>query len=235
MTKVSSTHVFRPKRLHRDIAIVTIVSFALFGGICVPILLQDEQGRIAAWWLGLESAACVCLGGYSLRYYHRAGITIAGNTLTCQGVFRRRSCRIEDVTSVVWRTWPVGGSAVIRSPTTRVVIDFGNFRMENACELAEWVRNSFPHAIQEQLPKYEYLHRCWQPTREPILSFAGHWTIIAILSLGVVVLTYGAMFHNEMPYRLGVAAAMFACAAVITLAHFRFQIVHGAFKQPPRP
>lgn len=223
MPTVTSTHVFRPNRSYRDMAIALIVLFALIGGIGVPIfLLQDERGRSKAWWLGLESAAFVCLGLYFLRYYQVGEIAIATDTLTFRGVFRRRSCRIEEVNRVEWRVRPMGGCVIIRAPTKRFVINFVDYSHDDAAALMDLIHSAFPNAIQANVDSCLGFKSWHLAPPEPAISNRGHLVIAGLFTVGSVALGHCATLG--LPQNYALAAGVSALAAVATLAHRHVQI-----------
>lgn len=109
----------------------------------------DEFPRpvAAAILFGTFWSGWVLLSVWLLCAYYRERLFLAGDRVTKQGVIFRRSLAIAELSSVRWRGFPRQGSVVLRTSSTRIVIEFGNYESHVQDEIIAFVQQHAPPAI----------------------------------------------------------------------------------------
>jgi len=143
----------RVRKSYLIIGIFCAIGFAAFGTWSVLVAALNLDGSFprplpAAVFFGAFWGGWFVLSLYIIAASCREELTITSDSITQQGIFRTRTTAISGVTSLKWRTWPVGGSVVIRYPNSRIKIHFDNFLPHEREELTFRLRELLPEDRQ---------------------------------------------------------------------------------------
>ena len=105
--------------------------------------------------LGIFWSGVMLLGVWTIAGYFRNRLFFGKTAIVQRGVFRSRTLEVGEVLQIKWRTWPVGGSVVIRTHSERASIELSHFTRDEREELIRFVRESFAVEIQENWSRFE--------------------------------------------------------------------------------
>jgi hypothetical protein len=141
----------RPKRFYLYLGLGGVIGYPAWAVIGIWIALTEpgvsHRGILLAIMGGIP-LAFAALSAWILAAYCRERLTIQGNRITIQGIFRRVEFDLRDVTEARWRLWPEGGSVVLKTAATRVSIDFGTFEREEIRWMIDHLRSVIVPDIQ---------------------------------------------------------------------------------------
>jgi hypothetical protein len=164
----ASNATFRPKRLYLYLGLGGVIGYPAWAVIGIWIDLTEpcvpHRGISLAIMCGIPAAMGV-LSAYLLAAYCRERLTIQGNQITIQGVFRRVEIGLRDVTEARWRLGPEGGSVVLKTATTRVPIDFGTYERDEKVQIIDHLRSVIAPGVQTNWNLFDY--KITAPLREP--------------------------------------------------------------------
>jgi hypothetical protein len=148
----SGVRVFVPPRYYLLLAVVSLVFFlaAAVGSIWLALANPDgsfARPVLAAIVFGCGWGGLTLLSLVLLAAYFRMSVFTAEGVVRVNGVFRRRTVVLAEVTRARWRRWPVGGSLVLRGPAGRVALDFASY--DGGQELVRVFRDNLPAEVQE--------------------------------------------------------------------------------------
>jgi hypothetical protein len=142
------------------------------GAICTSGFIVLGVGSfLAAWWnidgsyrhprptaigFGMFWSCWVALGGWILLAYSRERLVISTDQIRQSGCFRTRSMLHDEVKSARWRRFfGRGGSLVLRSATTKIVVHFDIFTDVEQADLRIIFRSILDDRVQENWESYE--------------------------------------------------------------------------------
>jgi hypothetical protein len=88
------------------------------------------------------------LGIFGLFQYVRSRLILGEIHVESVGVFKRKLMALNEVTQVVWRTKPAGGSIVLCTSGQKIVIELYNYDKDQRNELINFFREKMNHEIQ---------------------------------------------------------------------------------------
>jgi hypothetical protein len=100
---------------------------------------------------------------WTLMAHWRAELTIQGTRVAAQGIVRFREIGLLDVTEARWRTRPVGGSVVLRSESTRLSVEFGNYETEESARIVQHLRSVLSPEVQTGWNLFAYKTALLEP------------------------------------------------------------------------
>jgi hypothetical protein len=115
-------------------------------------LPRPERFAIA---FGLFWSAFTMLSLWLVAVYVRERLWLGDAAIRQQGLIWYRHLPLADVQKLHWRAWPEWGSAVIRTPTVRAAIYFGNFSINDRHEVIAFLRESIAEEFQENWSRFE--------------------------------------------------------------------------------
>ncbi len=116
---------------------------------------------IAAFWLGFVLLSAWILVTYFCEQLHVDGIGVEK-----RGIFSNRELLLDSSASLKWRLWPRGGSAVVRSPLSRIAIDFDNYDPSERVELIDHLHSVV--SVDQQTGWEAFCQRWALPLVEPV-------------------------------------------------------------------
>ncbi len=143
----------RVRKSYLILGVVCAIGFAAIGTWSVVVAASNIDGSFPhpipmAVFSGIFWGAWFLLSLYIIAASRREKLTVTSHSITQEGVFRSRTTAMSDVTSVKWRTWPVGG-IVIRYPHSRIKIHFDNFLTNERKELISRLRELISEDCQD--------------------------------------------------------------------------------------
>ena len=86
---------------------------------------------------------------YLIAASYRGKLTVTSQSITQEAVFSVQTTAISEITTLKWRTWPIGGSIVIRYPNSQIKIHFDNFLANEREQLVTRLRKLISEDCQE--------------------------------------------------------------------------------------
>jgi hypothetical protein len=141
----------RMKRSIRNSMLVCLPFFIAVGIASVWVFLFDPKGPhslsvalvMGAFW-SFWVVACL----WCLLAYWKYRLIVEGDRVTKVGIFTRNELWLGDVAEARWRTWPRGGSLVLKSFDCRMAIDFNEYTDEQRDALVRHFRANLDPAVQ---------------------------------------------------------------------------------------
>jgi hypothetical protein len=145
---------FRLRRSYLALRVLGTLFFATMAVVSVLGIYFEAPAdrRAAGLAVGLGFAAfwllLAAFGVWVLLAYWRERLAVHDAEIDHVGVIRRKRMRVPDMVSARWRCWPAGGSLVLKSNSTRLVIYFDNFAHDERRQLIRFFRESVPISLQ---------------------------------------------------------------------------------------
>jgi hypothetical protein len=157
----AEVRVFVPSRFHLYLAVGTLVLFLAAAVGSVWLALANPDGSFAHPMAAAVFFTCgwggmALLSLYLLVAYFRMSVLAAEGAVRINGVFRRRTVVLPEVTRAVWRGWPAGGCLVLYGRAGRVTLRFGSYH--GAQELVGIFRDNLPPEVQEGFSRFEAMN-----------------------------------------------------------------------------
>ncbi|HMP03757.1 MAG TPA: hypothetical protein PKC45_14765 [Gemmatales bacterium] len=176
---------FRLRRYYLVVGVVCTVFFAVMGIASTVAALWNIDGsfarpKLAALIFGIFWSGFTLLAVWVIVAYFRERLYFGKAGVVQHGIFRSRTLLIEEVQQIRWRTWPVGGSVVIRTHSEKATIHLDNFTKDEREELIRFLRESFAVEIQENWSRFQDLLGR-SSRQEKRVSRSGIITIAALL------------------------------------------------------
>jgi hypothetical protein len=199
---------FRLRRYYLVVGVVCAVFFAAMGIASTVAALWNIDGsfarpKLAALIFGFFWSGFTLLAVWVIVAYFRERLYFGKAGVVQHGIFRSRTLQIEEVFQIKWRSWPVGGSVVIRTHSDKATIHLDNFSKAEREELIQFLRESFAVEIQENWSRFQdVLGRSSPPEKRAsrggiitiaalLMSFAGVFVYCWFAGLGVQYLVIG--------------------------------------------
>jgi hypothetical protein len=151
---------FRPKRLYLYLGLGCFLGFSAWGtfGVWIALTQPGVPSRITL--LGIMGGiplAMTALSALMVAAYYRERLTIYGDRITKQDVFRRAEFDLRDVTEACWRWWPgESGSVRLTTATTRVSIEFGIVERDERSQVIDYLRSAIKPGVQTNWNLFDY-------------------------------------------------------------------------------
>lgn len=210
--------------------IVCSIEFALIGSVSVYAAAFNIGGSFPnplemAIFFGLFWGAFFALSLWVIAAALREELTVTADALTQREVTRTRTIRWEDVEQLTWRSWPRGGSVVIRGNDAVFKIYLSNFLRDEQAELVARLRTKIPEQKQQGWQSFhENKHQKPLSPREA--------RNLAIFSMLLFLIT-GAMFAYW--WTCWGATTMLVAAIVCVVAACWYLVRILRFVPPPDP
>ncbi len=175
----------RVRRYYLVVGIVGAVFFAAMGiGSSVAALWNIDgpfpRPKPAALIFGAFWTGWTLLAVWVIAAYFRERLFFGKASFVQHGIFRSRTLEVGEVHQIKWRTWPMGGSVIVRTLSEKVTIHLDNFTRDEREELIRFLREIFAVEIQENWSRFEeVLRRSSAPGKR--VSRGGIITITALL------------------------------------------------------
>lgn len=144
-------------RLRRSYFVLGVVSTLFFGlnalsgvlGICLEALL-GRRAVVLAVELGILGfwLAWMALGVWIVLACRRHRLAVHDGQIDDFGVMGQKRMRVPEIVSARWRCGPVRGSLVLKTASTRLTIDLGNYENEEQRQLIRFFREAVPAPLQ---------------------------------------------------------------------------------------
>lgn len=156
----SDAKTFRLRRSVLFIGIVCAVVFLFFDVGSTTVAYWNIDGSFArpkpaALLFGVFWSAMLLLAIFMIVGYFRERLFLAPTSIMQQGTIGSRTMAVGEVTAVIWRCRPVGGSIVVRDQSRKIKIQLGVFAPHDADEIIRFFRDTFPEAIQQNWVSFE--------------------------------------------------------------------------------
>ncbi len=144
-------------RIRRSYFWVGLVCTLFFAAIAVlnvlaMYLAAPAERRATALAVGLAIGGfwlvMMGLGVWILLAYWRHCLAIRDDQIDYIGVTHRKRMRVPEIRHARWRCWPAAGSLVLKTSSTRLALDFGDYELEERRQLIRFFRESVPSPLQ---------------------------------------------------------------------------------------
>jgi hypothetical protein len=158
ISPVPDVKVYKPPKSYLVLSIFCLTFFPLIGVGGIALSLLNPDGSFArpvlfAIFDGLFFGGWTLLSLYMLVACRRCRLYASSDAIRTVGVFRSMTALFADVTRAVWRSWPRGGSIVLHTAESRIVIGFANY--EGGKELAGFLHANLPAELQANYERFE--------------------------------------------------------------------------------
>ncbi len=156
----SKPRCYRPRRYYLHVGIAGgVLSITTGIGLTALAFLRVDcslPGPIS----GLIIPAVICTGftlisAWIILGYMRERLHLAMSTVTQRGIFRMRTVNVGDITRLKWRGFPVNGSMIIRTYSTKLIIYLDNFAAAERLEICLFFREKVDLSFHEGWSQYE--------------------------------------------------------------------------------
>lgn len=167
---------FRAKGEYRVIGWAGLALSSVAMIVSVAVMLFDPDGScngellprlVAATVLGGLWGAFVLLSVFLLRFGYRHRLTMTPDSLESIGAFRSERIALSDVKKVRWRSVR-RLITLTTSKEEKLTIELGNYLSRDSLRIMRWVRETFPHDIQENFELF-YMLRLRGKNAEPVV------------------------------------------------------------------
>jgi hypothetical protein len=184
---------YRCHRYYLYLGICCVVLFVSVGIIYPIVIFWDKDSfpfqhrtllafLCAAFWSGWA-----VLGVWIILAYFRSRLFISESHVESIGVLNRKYIVLDELTQVVWRSRPIGGSVVLHAPNCKIVIEFENFTKEQRAEMVDFLHNKISHEIQDGWDGfYKFFSKQFEPRQGLSRSF--------FIFNSVVLFSFGVLF-----------------------------------------
>ena len=138
-----------------------LVSLTIFlalgaGGIFLALTGPEVRNRLAAAAL-MGGVPLFMAGLCILGLVRREALTIRGERVVSQGIFRLKEIGLLEVTRARWRRWPgFNGSLVLRNESARLPVYFDNYEAEDRDRIIQYLRSVLPPEVQTNWNLFAY-------------------------------------------------------------------------------
>jgi hypothetical protein len=158
VTGLSQVRVFVPPRRDLYLAVGCLLFFLAATLSSIWVALANADGSFAhpvtaAIVFGCFWGSWSLLSLFAVVAYFRMSAFAAEGVVRVNGVLRRRTVVLAEVTRARWRGWPLGGSLVLYCRAGRVALGFGNYG--GGQELARLFRDTLPADVQQGYERFE--------------------------------------------------------------------------------
>jgi hypothetical protein len=140
---------FRLNRLHLYTMAAGLMLWTLMAGLGVSLTLEKPEHWVVGllvFLLPFFFMAGFCI--WNLFAYFRHALIVVDGLVRSVGVFSDRVIALPQVKEARWRTWPAGGSLVLRTENARIVIEFASYEQEAPRQLVRFFRSAIDPAKQ---------------------------------------------------------------------------------------
>jgi hypothetical protein len=166
----SEAKCFRLRRYYLHVGIIGAAFFGAMAIGCTAAALWNIDGsfarpKLAALINGTFWSGFTLLAIWIIATYFRERLYIAKAAIVQYGIFRTRTLPFAEVLRIKWRTWPKGGSVVVRTHFEKATIHLENFTTNEREELIRFLHETLDVEIQESWPQFEeFLNRSSEPS-----------------------------------------------------------------------
>jgi hypothetical protein len=155
------------------VGVVCAVFFAVMGVSSTVVAYFNSDGsfarpRLAALVFGVFWSGLTLLAAWVIAAYFRERLLLTNQTIVQHGIVGARVIDCGDVVQIRWRSWPVGGSIVVRTHSQKVKIYLDNFTRDEREEIVLFFRETFAHEIQDNRSGFEEHVRKWSPPEKRV-------------------------------------------------------------------
>ena len=154
-----SPKCYRLGRAYLFLGIFSTVLFLAMGVFSVATVYRNVDGSFArpkleALIFGVSWLCITLLGIWMIVAYSRTRLLVSAQAITQQGCIGRTIIELRNVTQIVWRSSPVGGTVIIRSRLSKIKIRLANFTRTERDELSDFFHDTFDDHIQKGWPRF---------------------------------------------------------------------------------
>jgi len=110
---------------------------------------------LAAMIFGVFWSPFTALAVWVIAAYFREGLILAPSSIIQHGIFRSRTLEVGEVLQIKWRTWPVGGTIIVRTHAEKIKIYLDNFTKDERDAVVLFFREKFADDVQENWSRFE--------------------------------------------------------------------------------
>lgn len=145
---------FRLRRHYLYLGVGSMIGFALAGGFMAYFAYTNIDGSFlypkpTALGFGLFWFCWVLVGAYVTACYFREYLWLADNSIAKQGIIRKVTIFLADVSSLKKRH----GYIVVRSATLKIRIDLENYSKEETHTILKFFQDKLFEKLPEEWPK----------------------------------------------------------------------------------
>ncbi len=141
---------FRIKKLARNVILLCLLFFIAMGVFSAFVFSDRKVPHpwIGAFVIGCFWSCCAVACFWYLLVCWKSRLIVEGDRVTKIGVIGTKDLVLGDVVEVRWRTWPQGGSLVLKSFGTRMTIDFNEYTTDQRDRLVRHFRDRLGRSSQ---------------------------------------------------------------------------------------